>query len=135
MTAEAFLAFYPQFAGAFPEVVLSAFVAEANLRFSDFLEDAEPARRLLTAHRLTRYAQAFPPEGGSASEAGHYARLASAGEAARITSRKVDDVAVTYAARGSASAGGSALADLEETPFGLQLLALLRLHAWPVYVP
>ena len=56
MTADAFLAFYPQFDRVFPEIVVSSYVEEANLRFADFGEDAEAARRLYIAHRLTLYA-------------------------------------------------------------------------------
>ena len=53
MTADAFLAFYPQFDHVFPEIVVSSYVEEANLRFEDFGADAEAARRLYIAHRLT----------------------------------------------------------------------------------
>ena len=49
MTSAEFLAFYPQFASLIPEPVLSAFTASAALRFTDFGEDAEEARRLYVA--------------------------------------------------------------------------------------
>ena len=49
MTADAFLAFYPQFDRVFPEIVVSSYVEEANLRFEDFGADAEAARRLYIA--------------------------------------------------------------------------------------
>lgn len=131
MTEEAFLAFYPQFAWRFPEIVLSSFVEEANLRFGGFHEDAERARRLLIAHRLTRYAQASPPEAASGSLS--LAAVAAAGSADRVASKRVDDVSVSYAS--GASSASPALADLTETAFGQELLSLLRLHALPLYVP
>ena len=70
MTSEAFLAFYPQFADSFPPVVLETYVALANARFDLFLQDAEEARRLYVAHKLTLYAKTAPapsPDSGSAS--------------------------------------------------------------------
>ena len=55
MTQEEFTAFYPQFQGFTPAVVLTTYIAQANARFSSFTpEDAEEARRLYTAHRLSR---------------------------------------------------------------------------------
>ncbi len=132
MTESDFLTFYPQFSGAFPDAVLAAFTESANRRFNDFDEDAEEARRLLTAHRLTLYARTVPaPAAGGASSS--FAHLAASGSAERITGKRVDDVSVTYSS-GSSAASGS-LADLGETVYGLQLLSLLRLHAGPVYVP
>ena len=131
MTEEEFLTFYPQFGGAFPDAVLAAFVDSANRRFGDFDGDAEEARRLLTAHRLTLYARTVPaPAAGGASSS--FAQLAASGDGGRITGKRVDDVSVTYGAGFSAS--GSP-ADLGETVYGLQLLGLLRLHAFPVYIP
>ena len=56
MTQAEFTAFYPQFQGFTPSVVMTTYIAQANARFSSFLpEDAEEARRLYTAHRLTLY--------------------------------------------------------------------------------
>lgn len=132
MTVSDFLAFYPQFAGAFPEPVVSAYAESAGLRFDEFGEDAEEARRLYTAHKLTLYAKTMPPEAGSGEAS--FAALASAGDGTRIAGKKVDDVSVTYASGASAS-GSSGLADLSETLYGQQLLALLRVHALPRYVP
>lgn len=131
MTEEAFMAFYPQFAWRFPEIVVSSFVEEANLRFGGFQEDAERARRLLVAHRLTRYARTSPPEAASGSLS--LAALAAAGSSDRVAAKRVDDVSVAYASGASSASAG--LADLTETAFGLELLALLRLHALPLYVP
>ena len=59
MTTEDFLTFYPQFSGV-PQTILQSFVDSANLRFDEFAEDAEEARRLLTAHKLTLYARTVP---------------------------------------------------------------------------
>ena len=138
MTAAEFLAFYPQFESVIPGPVLSAFVESAGLRFSDFHEDAEEARRLYVAHKLTLYARTVPA--GSSSAGGDFsarmAALASSGDSARTVSKRVDDVAVTYSAGASASAAsGSLLSELRETAFGIQLLSLLRLYACPRYVP
>ena len=130
MTSADFLAFYPQFSGLFPDAVLSAYTEAANRRFTSFGEDAEDARRLYTAHRLTLYAQTASDEGTGVSS---FARLASVGSGARVTSRRVDDVAVSYSAAAGSSA--SSLSDLMETCYGMQLLTLLRLHAGPLYVP
>ena len=63
MTQAEFTAFYPQFTGFTPAVVLTTYIAQANARFSSFSpEDAEEARRLYTAHRLTLYARVALPE-------------------------------------------------------------------------
>ena len=133
MTSAEFLAFYPQFDAAFPDVVLTSFVESANHRFDEFDEDAEEARRLYTAHRLTLYARTVPAGDGSGVTS--FSALSSAGDASRVTSKKVDDVAVTYSAGSSSSSAASGLADLEESVYGLQLLTLLRLHSYPRYVP
>ena len=131
----------------------------ANLRFTDFGDDAPEARRLYVAHKLTLYAKTVPPESfsdssGSASSAdsggassadsgsavsqswraSSWSALSSAGDGSRITSKKVDGVSVTYASGGSAGVSSS-LADLTESVFGLQLLALLKLYSYPRYVP
>ncbi len=133
MTAAEFLAFYPQFESVIPEPVLSAYVESAGLRFTDFGADAEEARRLYVAHKLTLYARTMP----SSAETGgvsSFSALASAGDGTRIASKRVDDVSVTYASS-SGSASASGLADLEDTVYGRQLLTLLRLYSYPRYVP
>ena len=142
MTAAEFLAFYPQFTSVIPEAVLSAYVDSANLRFTDFGADAPEARRLYVAHKLTLYAKTMPAAFSDASSSGSasatYASLASAGDGSKITSKKVDGVAVTYSSGSSASSAsgsGSSLADLSETIFGEQLLTLIRLYSYPRYVP
>ena len=82
------------------------------------------------------------PEGSAPSvNAGarfSYAQLWAAGQARqKIASKKVGEVAVTYSSGTSSSSVSVStdLADLTETSFGLQLLALLRLYGRSVYVP
>jgi len=140
MTLETFEAFYPQFAGFSPAIVAAAFIDQANARFSSFEEDAEEARRLYVAHKLTLYAQTAPPAGSILpGEAPGLDVLAVSGEKReRVASKKVGEVAISYASSASSASGAassSALADLPETAYGLQLLSLIRLHALPVYVP
>ena len=133
MTQSEFTSFYPQFAGFTPAIVLSTYIAQANVRFEMFSpEDAEEARRLYTAHRLTLYARMALPEGTPPSAAS----IATAGQAyQRIAGKKVGEVSVTYATGASSSSASSDLADLTETSFGLQLLSLLRLYSMTRYVP
>ena len=133
MTAAEFTAFYPQFAGFTPAVVLTEYIRQANVRFGSFSpEDAEEARRLYTAHKLTMYARVALPDDAVPSKSA----IAAAGEARqKIAGKKVGEVSVTYSS-GSSSSGSvrTDLADLPETSFGLQLLALLQLYSRPVYV-
>ena len=135
MTQSEFTAFYPQFTGFTPAIVLSTYIAQANARFSSFTqEDAEEARRLYTAHRLTLYARVALPEGTTPSKAA----IAAAGQAQqKIASKKVGEVSVTYATGASSSSvsADTDLSDLTETSFGLQLLSLLRLYSMSRYVP
>ena len=135
MTQAEFTAFYPQFAGFTPAVVMTTYIGQANARFESFSpEDAEEARRLYTAHRLTLYARVALPENTTQSKAA----IAAAGQRQQeIASKKVGDVSVTYSS-GAASASISAqtdFADLTETSFGLQLLSLLQLYSMSRYVP
>ena len=132
MTQSEFVAFYPQFAGFTPAIVLTTYIRQANDRFSAFsAEDAEEARRLYAAHKLTLYARAALPEGAAASRSA----IAAAGQLQRVASKKVGEVSVTYAAGASSSSVSADLADLAETEYGLQLLSLLRLYSRSVYVP
>ena len=134
MTLSEFTAFYPQFAGFTPAVVPNTYIAQANERFTAFTPaDAEEARRLFVAHRLTLWARTALPEGAQPSRAA----VAAAGQAQqKIASKKVGEVAVTYSSGASSSVSVSTdLADLTETTFGLQLLSLIRLYDLPVYVP
>lgn len=135
MTQSEFIAFYPQFAGFTPIIVMSEYIRQANDRFSALDQmDAEEARRLYTAHKLTLYARMALPENVTPSKSA----IAAAGQGQqRIASKRVGEVSVTYAS-GTSSAVGSVntdLADLSETPFGVQLLGLLRLYGRSVYVP
>ncbi len=135
MTQAEFTAFYPQFAGFTPVVVLTEYIRQANDRFSSFTEeDAEEARRLYTAHKLTMYARVALPDGVTPTKA----QIAAAGQAQqKIASKKVGEVAVTYSSGASSSSVSvqTDLADLTETDFGMQLLALLRLYSRSVYIP
>ena len=117
MTLAEFTAFYPQFAGFTPVVVLSEYARQANSRFSSFTEeDAEEARRLYVAHKLTLYARMALPDGATPTQA----QLAAAGQVQRVASKKVGEVSVTYATGASSSVSVSTdLADLTETDFGL----------------
>ena len=126
------MAFYPQFEDVFPGIVVSSYVEEANLRFSDFGEDAEAARRLYVAHRLTLYAKTMPATVGAG--AASYSQLASAGDGSRITSKKVDGVAVTYS-DGSSASESSELMDFTETIYGMQLLSFIRMYSYTRYIP
>ena len=135
MTAAEFTAFYPQFAGFTPAVVLTAYIRQANARFAGFVqEDAEEARRLYTAHKLTMYARTALPEDAISSKSA----IAAAGEARqKITGKKIGEVSVTYSSGTSSSSLSvrTGLADLTETDFGLQLLGLIKLYSRSVYVP
>ena len=135
MTQAEFTAFYPQFAGFTPVVVMTEYIRQANKRFSAFsAEDAEEARRLYTAHKLTMYARVALPDGVTPTKA----QIAAAGQAQqKIASKKVGEVAVTYSSGTSSSSVSvnTDLADLTETDFGLQLLGLIKLYGRSVYVP
>ena len=135
MTQAEFTAFYPQFAGFTPAVVMTTYIGQANARFESFSpEDAEEARRLYTAHRLTLYARVALPENTTPSKAA----IAAAGQRQQeIASKKVGEVSVTYSSGASSTsvAAQTDLADLTETSFGLQLLSLLQLYSMSRYVP
>ena len=141
MTQQDFVAFYPQFSGFTPAVVLREYIAQANGRFSEFDEaDMEEARRLYVAHKLTLYSFTVPAPDGSGSSAPSAADIAAAGKAVaikqQVASKKVGEVAVSYTT-GSYMASGveTALADLTETAYGLQLLTLIRMYDRPHYIP
>ena len=134
ITQAEFIAFYPQFAGFEPAFVLSVYLSQANERFSAFTQgDAEEARRLYAAHKLTMYARAVLPENAPVTRAA----LAAAGQAPqRIAGKKAGEVSVTYetGAPSASYAVSAALADLPETSFGLQLLALIRRYSRSVLI-
>ena len=135
MTESEFKSYYPQFAGFTPAFVLSSCIAQANACFSAFTaEDAEEARRLYAAHKLTLYARTALPDGIAATKE----QIAAAGQPPqRITGKKAGEVSVTYAAGASSasSAASTVLEDLPETTFGQQLLSLIRLYSRSVYLP
>ena len=134
MTQSEFTAFYPQFTCFTPAIVLTTYIAQANARFSSFSpEDAEEARRLYTAHRLTLYARVALPENTTPSKSA----IAAAGQSQqKIASKKVGEVSVTYSSGTSSTSSASTdLSDLTETSFGLQLLYLLTLYSLTRYVP
>lgn len=134
MTQNELIAFYPQFAGFTPTVVMDDAIAQANARFGSWNElDREHARRLYAAHLLTLYAFTALPTGVTPT----MALIASTGRASsnqQIASKKVGDVQITYSNSGSSSAS-SGLADLTETQYGIELLTLLRLYSRSQYVP
>jgi len=134
MTSELFLAFYPQF-GAIPGVVLNEYVDQSNLRFDDFGESAEEARRLYIAHKLTLYAQTWvPAQSGNPSASGMSA-LSGAGIAAQALSKSVGGVSVSKS-EGSALASISGFGEWKQTEFGLQLINLAKVAcAGGIYVP
>ena len=143
MTQSDFTSFYPQFAGFTPAVVLTEYIRQANARFSSFTEeDAEEARRLYAAHKLTLYARVALPDGPASSivAAPYYgdgsfqmtsessgqapqgptilrptkAAIAAAGQAQqKIASKKVGEVAVTYSS-GASSSSVSVKTDLAD---------------------
>ena len=124
MTRQEFLAFYPQFSAVSP-IVLDAYIALAEARFTDLEEDTEEARRLYAAHKLTLYARTSASSGASAET------LSAAGDNTMITGKHVGEISVSYGSRGSA--GGNS--DLSLTTYGLQLLPLLKIHGYSRYVP
>ena len=135
LTSSAFLAFYPQFSSFTPGVVLTEYLRQANARFSDFGEDAEEARRLYVAHKLTLYAAASLPEGCSVVTK---ELIANAGRSSQtvISSKKVGEVQISYSNSASSASGTyTGLNDLKETVYGLQLLSLLRLYGVARYIP
>ena len=132
ITAVSFLSFYPQFSCFADSTALPEYLRQANARFGDFGEDADEARRLYAAHKLTLYSASMPPPGVTSAPAA----IAAAGRGAlkEVSSRKVGEVSVTYSETSSASAVSTGLADLKETTFGLQLLSLIRLYGFGQYI-
>ena len=135
MTAEAFIEFYPQF-GAIPAVVLNSYVDQANLRFFDFFESEEEARRLYIAHKLTLYAQTYAPATSSESPLPQaMSKLSSAGVSAQALSKSVGGVSVSKS-EGNALASISGYGELKQTEFGLQLINLIKIAtAGGRYIP
>ena len=134
MTSQEFLEFYPQF-GSIPTVVLNEYVAQSNLRFEDFGESAEEARRLYVAHKLTLYAQTWAASQSGSPSATGMAILSGAGMAAQALSKSVGGVSVSKT-EGSALASISGFGEWKQTEFGLQLINLAKVAcAGGIYVP
>ena len=133
ITAVSFLSFYPQFSSFAGGAALPEYLRQANARFGDFGEDADEARRLYAAHKLTLYSASMLPENVTPTSA----VIAAAGRGAlqEVSSRKVGEVSVTYSETSSDSSVSTGLADLKKTTFGLQLLSLLRLYGFSRYIP
>ena len=131
MTEASFLSWYPQFESFTPAFVLRETVSRASGMFAGMEpEDAEEARRLYTAHRLTLYALAQPESGTGP----HAAAVAGKTALQRVASRKVGEVSVTYAENASAGQAGC-FTDLAETAWGIRLLGLMRLYPGTRYIP
>ena len=134
LTAEAFLAFYPQFSSFSQGVVLPEYLRQANARFSDFGEDAEEARRLFVAHKLTLYSASCLAEGITVPTK---AQIASAGRGAmqEVASKKVGEVSISYSTSTSTANGNyTGLNDLNQTVYGIQLLSLLTVYGFAKYI-
>lgn len=133
MTRVEFLAFYPHFR-AMPDVVLDAYVGDANRRFSDMLDAAEDARRLYTAHKLTLYAKSVPSSSGSGGAPATVEQIAAAGSSMQATSKSVGGVSVSLS-EGSGVGAIRGFGEWKTTVYGVQLIALVRASLGMVYVP
>lgn len=127
MTRADFIEFYPQFA-AIPEAVCNEYIRQAELRFGDFEDMTDEARRLYVAHKLTLYAQTYA-EIPTASSAAAMKKLAGSGVAAQELSKTVGGVSVSKS-EGSALQGISGFAEWKQTEFGLQLIGLARIYSF-----
>ena len=134
MTKEAFLAFFPQFT-AIPDLVIDEYVTQANARFADFEDEAEHARRLFIAHKLTLYAQTYAEIPTGTPTGAGMAKLAGSGVAAQALSKSVGGVSISKS-EGSALSGITGFAEWKQTEFGLQLITLAKiLTAGGTWVP
>ncbi|MBP5460615.1 MAG: DUF4054 domain-containing protein [Lachnospiraceae bacterium] len=134
MTAQEFTEFYPQF-GSMPSVVLEEYVNQANLRFDEFLESTEEARRLYVAHKLTLYAQTYAPATSGTATPTSMSKLAGSGVSAQALSKSVGGVSISKS-EGSALASISGYGEWKQTEFGLQLITLAKIATSGVrYVP
>ena len=124
MTSENFLAFYPQF-GAMPSVVITEYVNQSNLRFDDFIDSEEEARRLYIAHKLTLYAQTYADPMSGDTDGKKMSKIAGVGVAAQALSKSVGGVSVSKS-EGSALASISGYGEWKQTEFGLQLIGLAK---------
>ena len=79
ITVISFLSFYPQFSSFADGIVLPEYLRQANARFGDFGEDADEARRLYAAHKLTLYSASTPPGNVAPAPAGEEPTTAGGG--------------------------------------------------------
>lgn len=128
MTRADFIEFYPQFA-AMPEDVCNEYIRQAELRFGDFEDMTDEARRLYVAHKLTLYAQTYAEIAGGTPIAAGMKKLAGSGVAAQALSKTVGGVSVSKS-EGSAVQGISGFAEWKQTEFGLQLIGLARIYSF-----
>lgn len=134
MTANEFIAFYPQF-NTIPDIVLEEYVDQANMRFDEFCESAEEARRLYVGHKLTLYAQTFIPDTYEPGSVAGMAALRGAGVAAQALSKSVGGASVSKS-EGAAVSSISGFGEWKQTEFGLQLITLAKMCTAGVrYVP
>lgn len=133
LTKADFEAFYPIFRNFTPAIVADEYISQANARFTDLEEDAEEARRLYTAHKLTLYAKTALEEGTTPTKS----IIANAGQKqSQVASKRVGEVQVSYSTSASSISGAStSFADLPDTYYGLQLLSLIRLQRSSRYIP
>ena len=134
MTQAEFTAFYPQFAGFTPAVVMTTYIGQANARFESFGEDQEEARRLYIAHKLTMYAYTFPAATGSGDDPSPItaASLSAAGKASsaqQATSKKVGEVQVSYSSGYSSSSSGSGQNSRVSTSFSPYAYSCSRIYS------
>ena len=119
-----------------PHVVIETYAEQSNVRFDEFADAAEEARRLYIAHKLTLYAQTYAPRPGSGeNESTIMARISGAGVSAQALSKSVGGVSVSKS-EGSATSGLSGYAEWKQTEFGLQLIGLAKTaYAGGRYIP
>lgn len=121
-TQEDFFAFYPQFAGQVPELVIQSFInlASANINIKRWNKSWEFGMALFIAHFLTLYVKT------SGTVDNPNTNLASGNIRGIQTSKSVDGVSVSYDV-------SSVLTELDGwgsyklTEYGIQLLTLARL--------
>ena len=134
MTSDTFFKFYPQF-GSIDDYVVQEYVNQANVRFDEFMDAAEEARRLYVAHKLTLYAQTYANPSTGGNPAAMMAKIAGAGVAAQALSKSVGGVSVSKS-EGSALSSISGYGEWKQTEFGLQLIGLAKIAvAGGRYIP
>lgn len=122
MTAETFLAFYPQFTSA-PEAVLAEYLTQAQGICSEdrWCDMANEGIRLYTAHKLTLYLRTFVASGAT------NAQVAAAGEAKGMkTNKSVGGVSIGMS-ESSATTGIEGYGDFKTTEYGIQFMTKARL--------